>query len=350
MARQSCPPRGWRERECTPWESLGDWAASTLKGVLRPSSASALAKPQSEDSSLTAAPSSSTSSQSALDLKQLNPSLFIVGVQTLEAILPRYRTKAGLACERMQHAGMPVEVIRGMLEAAFVVPVGEEQQSESALRDAFRIFDASGDGSLDKDEFFAILPLLGESVPPEVVDELFAIVDRDRGNTIDAAEFVAFVRAVNPKDTAAPEGWRAFLPSTSAQYEQMVLLHIAERRSRRSFDEKAGRRGRAWRVIQPSELESVQRSSGAPWSTSIVIARADLANAEAVISGLRTLGFRDDEIHAVARAIFVTQSDEDFARVFQVFDRDATGGIDPFEFRATMALLGSHSTEAEARA
>ena len=45
----------------------------------------------------------------------------------------------------------------------------------------------------------------------------------------------------------------------------------------------------------------------------------------------------------------MTGTDEDYAKVFQVFDRDATGGIDPFEFRAITALLGDHSTEVEAR-
>jgi len=40
----------------------------------------------------------------------------------------------------------------------------------------------------------------------------------------------------------------------------------------------------------------------------------------------------------------VTDDDDDYAKVFQVFDRDNTGGIDPFEFRAIMALLGERST------
>ena len=326
--------------------ALGDWASNTLLKGLRPSTAleAPLTRHERPEDLTQSGASTDSPTKQQFDLKALNPSLFVVGIATIEAMLPRYRAKAGLACERMQHAGMPVDVIRSLLEAVFVVPVGETQQSEAALRAAFTIFDSSGDGSIDKDEFLAILPLLGESVPPEVVDQLFDLVDHDRGATVDAPEFVFFVRKANPVDEAAPEGWCAFLPESSAQFEEMVLLHIGDRRRAHERND-----GRAWRIIPPSELELVRRSSGAAWSTSIVIARADLPNAEAVISGLRALGFKNDEIHAVARAIFVTQTDEDFARVFQVFDRDATGGIDPFEFRATMALLGAHSTEGEAR-
>ena len=47
-----------------------------------------------------------------LDLTGLNPSLYVVGLETVERILPRYLSKAGIACERMQHAGLPVEAVR----------------------------------------------------------------------------------------------------------------------------------------------------------------------------------------------------------------------------------------------
>ena len=38
------------------------------------------------------------------------------------------------------------------------------QHSERAIRHIFSIFDASGDGLLDEDEFLAVVPLLGEVV------------------------------------------------------------------------------------------------------------------------------------------------------------------------------------------
>ncbi len=277
-----------------------------------------------------------------LELKSLNPSLFSVGLETVEQILPRYLAKAGIACERMQHAGLPVEAIRKVLEALFIVADGATEQSEEQLRGVFEFVDASGDGSLDQDEFLAILPLFGESVPPEVVQQLFHAGDADNGGTIDGGEFVSFMRTCNPMDADSPDGWRAFLPESAAHFEEMVLLQCAERKTK-------GVKGPPWRVIPPAELELVQRSADAPYSTTLLLSRSDLPNAEAVIAGLRELGFHDDEVRRVAKALFVTNSDEDYAAVFQIFDRDSTGGIDPFEFRAIMALLGEHSTEGEAR-
>ena len=75
------------------------------------------------------------------------------------------------------------------------------------------------------------------------------------------------------------------------------------------------------------------------------VARAPLALR--ALCRLRQLNFRDDEVLIVARAIFVSQSEEDYSRVFDIFDTDQGGGIDPFEFKSLAALLGEHSTEAE---
>ena len=178
------------------------------------------------------------------------------------------------------------------------------------------------------------------------MDKLFDAIDRDTGGTIDGAEFVHFMRAANPFADGAPSGWRAFLPEAAAHFEEMVLLHVGTRNGAAA---RARRDGRAWEVVQPSELELVQRQADAPYSMSLLLPRADLANCEALIASLRKLGWKDDEVRTVAKALFVTNSDEDYAKVFQIFDRDNTGGIDPFEFRAIMAVLGDHSTEGEAR-
>ena len=281
--------------------------------------------------------------KSRLDLNALNPSLYVIGLDVVEQMMPWYIEKAGIACERMQHAQLPVDVIRKVLTALFVCPEGETQQPEDALRECFALFDASGDGSLDNDELLAVLPLLGEDVPETVVSKLFDAIDNDSGGTVDGAEFVAFMRTANPVTPDAPSGWRAFLPEAAAHFEEMVLLHFGTRHGR-------GRgAGQAWEPVQTSELEVVQRQVDAPYSMSLLLLRADLANCEALVAGLRELGWRDDEVRTVARALFVTNTDEDYLRVFQIFDRDNTGGIDPFEFRAIMSLLGDRSTEAEAR-
>ena len=58
----------------------------------------------------------------------------------------------------------------------------------------------------------------------------------------------------------------------------------------------------------------------------------------------------DHQVLAIVRAVFVTQTDEDYAKVFDIFDTDSTGGIDQHEFHQITALLGNHASEAETRA
>ena len=42
-----------------------------------------------------------------VNLATVNPSLRAMGLEVVERLMPRYLVKAGLACERMQHAGLP---------------------------------------------------------------------------------------------------------------------------------------------------------------------------------------------------------------------------------------------------
>lgn len=332
-------------RDCSAEVSrhLDKWASSFIKPTTAAISGGARAKadPSAQQGA------STVSAQQRVNLQSLNPSLATVGTETISTLMPRYLPKAGLACERMQHMGMTIAMIRSMMRAVWSVPAGATEQSESALRDVFHLLDTTGDGSLDDSELLAVLPLLGETVPPEVLSRLFEQVDNDAGGTIDASEFVRFVRLANPHDEGEPDGWQAFLPAAAANTEEMVLLHVSDGPGRAEGRMRVGDDGRNWRIIPFDELDFVRRSASQPWSTSLVLPRSDLHNAEETIQGLRRLGFVASDILVVVRALFVTQTDADYARVFQVFDRDHTGGIDPFEFRAILALLGDHTTEAE---
>lgn len=149
--------------------------------------------------------------EAPLNLDALNPSLFMIGLDTAEALMPRYLGKAGYACECMQHAAMPVELIRKVLHAIWGRRPAGCVQDEEKIRDVFRTFDAGADGILDEDDFVAVLPLVGEAVPPEALPRLFEAIDDDASRTIDGAEFVQFIRKANPLDKDAVDGWRAFL-------------------------------------------------------------------------------------------------------------------------------------------
>ncbi len=73
-----------------------------------------------------------------IDLKALNPSLDSVGLALVERLMPRYLHKAGLACERMQQVGLPVEVTSAVLEAVFCADA-----DDNSLRRVFALFDAA---------------------------------------------------------------------------------------------------------------------------------------------------------------------------------------------------------------
>ena len=319
--RERCPP-GPANPFAAPLASLNQWTTNLVKQIEPPKKGVEFVTAiRSRRASRERRNSKEEAPQKRrLDLKSLNPSLYVIGLETVEQILPRYLLKAGIACERMQHAGMPVEAIRMVLAALFVVPEDKGVQSEERLREVFSLFDASGDGYLDQDEFFAVLPLMGEDVPAEAIGKLFAVGDADSSGTISGAEFVTFMQQSNPIAADAAEGWRAFLPEHAAHYEEMVLLQVSQRKVKNN-------KGPAWRVVPPDELEAAQRSADAAWATTLLLSKNDLANAEAVIDGLRKLGFKDEEVRAVARALFVTNTDEDYASVFQIFDRDNTGGL-----------------------
>jgi Ca2+-binding EF-hand superfamily protein len=161
-----------------------------------------------------------------VDLQQLNPSLYSIGIDIVEQLQARYLEKAGRACERMQQTGLPVDVIQTILLAVFSKPTAAGQPSAS-LEDIFSIFDSSGDGLLDLDEFNALVPLLGEVVPAGLSTKLFETVDMNDSGTISLSEFEAFVRGCNPTHTAQPDGWRVFFSEgeleTAAASEQVLL-------------------------------------------------------------------------------------------------------------------------------
>ena len=271
----------------------------------------------------------------SLNLTALNPSLANVGVAVCETLMPRYLDKAGVSCERMQHAGLPLEFITLLLSAVFGA------QDEGELRRVFELFDASGDGCLDEEEFLAMVPMLGEDVPPEWLGKLFEVIDGDGNSVVTYDEFVKFVRLCNPRgdNDGAPlaadeaSGWRALVKGDD--HDEKVVLQVARRRSGGA---KAG-----WRSVAMGDLKHLERLGALP------IARVDNENAEAVVDRLREMRMPDHQVLAIVRAVFVTQTDEDYAKVFDIFDTDSTGGIDQGEFHQIAALLGERTTLQELR-
>lgn len=321
--------------ETPQFDALLDDVGGRLKTLFQrdePAAASSSAAPASDTPVL---PDFLQKRRRSLNLTALNPSLANVGVAVCETLMPRYLDKAGVSCERMQHAGLPLEFITLLLSAVFGA------QDEGELRRVFELFDASGDGCLDEEEFLAMVPMLGEDVPPEWLGKLFEVIDGDGNSVVTYDEFVKFVRLCNPRgdNDGAPlaadeaSGWRALVKGVD--HDEKVVLQVARRRSGGA---KAG-----WRSVAMGDLKHLERLGALP------IARVDNENAEAVVDRLREMRMPDHQVLAIVRAVFVTQTDEDYAKVFDIFDTDSTGGIDQGEFHQIAALLGERTTLQELR-
>merc|ERR1712150_397912 len=93
----------------------------------------------------------------------------------------------------MEEAGYSHESASTICRALFY------EQSEKYLRKAFKLFDTDRSGFIDACEFQRALPLMGENVPAEKIDDLFTQVDRDTSGKLDLEEFCFLVKAMNPK-------------------------------------------------------------------------------------------------------------------------------------------------------
>merc|ERR1719507_1639036 len=82
--------------------------------------------------------------------------------------------KAGVVLDKMTAAGYTEEMSATVCRALF------GDQSEENMREAYKFFDADGNGFIDPEEMKRALPLMGEDVPEERVEELFQMVNKNR--------------------------------------------------------------------------------------------------------------------------------------------------------------------------
>jgi len=173
-------------------------------------------------------------------------------------------------------------------------------------------------------------------------------------------EFIVFLRACNPRDDG-PDGWRVMLPDEVAAveggddqgfdakaHEQTAMLAVHRR-----LEGTKGADKQRWRPVTQADVTKPQRGrdgGGKQPPTELAVKRVDLHNAQAMIDTLRGLRMSDAQVATVVSAIFVEKTAEAYAKVFDIFDTDSTGGIDQHEFHQITALLGNHASEAETRA
>ena len=78
------------------------------------------------------------------------------------------------------------------------------------------------------------------------------------------------------------------------------------------------------------------------FSIKIQINPLQLRKVGAIIKNMQGVGYDNEQINNVCRALFLTQSEEDMATAWKVFDVDESGYLDGEEFKQALPLLGEN--------
>eukprot|EP00928_Gymnodinium_smaydae_P061702 TRINITY_DN4572_c0_g2_i2.p1 TRINITY_DN4572_c0_g2~~TRINITY_DN4572_c0_g2_i2.p1 ORF type:complete len:353 (-),score=78.79 TRINITY_DN4572_c0_g2_i2:59-1117(-) len=233
--------------------------------------------------------------------------------------------KACIVTQQMRDAGWGPDMTTAICRALF----GE--QSDKEMKSAFKFFDKSKDGHLDKCELRSALPLMGEKVPDDKIDTLFKLVDSDGTGTIDVTEFGVLVRGMNPRggDTAGSNPFAAF---------QDYTLPGAEAFSAMS----------AFGSYASEELTNAGSGAAAAMSAVSTAVGADIKGlnpmeirkAGVILTNLREAGYSEAMSKQIVSAVLVDQSEHNIKKAFKFFDTDKSGLLDAAEIKSALPLMG----------
>jgi len=111
----------------------------------------------------------------------------------LPGISPLEMRKAGVVMQNMHKAGYSEKMATTVCRALFC------EQSERQLQRAFKFYDTDRSDFLDAIEFRHALPLMGENVPEEEINERFRKAAVDESGNINFECFSKLVKSMNPK-------------------------------------------------------------------------------------------------------------------------------------------------------
>merc|ERR1719253_665178 len=123
-------------------------------------------------------------------------SMSVLDSATKVKMNPLQLRKAGAIIQNMQGAEYNDEQINDVCRALFL------DQTEEDMQKAWKVFDLAGEGKIASEDFRKALPLMGEDVPEEKIDELFKLADADGSGRIEFNEFTTMMKGMNPKDSS----------------------------------------------------------------------------------------------------------------------------------------------------
>lgn len=235
------------------------------------------------------------------------------------ALSPLQAMKVGRIIKNMQESDLKFSDD----EVDLVVKALYVSQSDEDFKAAFDMLDSklsggNAGGRLTATSFRAVLPLVGEDIPAEQIDTLFKEVDADGSGTIEFDEFKRLMLAMNPpKDSVASSvftgitgGVTGFASGLGSTFTTLTVLKANTKAKLMAASPLAlARIGRIIKNMQASEFK-----------------------------------FNDDEVDDVVRAVYVTQNDEDFQKVFDMFDVRLNGSakahLTAESFRKVLPLVG----------
>lgn len=112
---------------------------------------------------------------------------------------PAEQTKIGKVITRMKEAEYSEESSIAVVKALFT------DCSEEELKAAFAVFSPEGKDSMSKENFTKAMPIMGEDVPADKVEEAFKLVDANGSGELDLSEFTSLIEMVNPRKAKKPE-------------------------------------------------------------------------------------------------------------------------------------------------
>jgi len=112
---------------------------------------------------------------------------------------PAEQTKIGKVIARMTEAEYSEASSVAVVKALFT------DCSQEDLKAAFAVFCPEGKDSMSKDSFTKAMPIMGEDVPADKVEEAFKLVDANGSGELDLSEFTSLIEMVNPRKAKTPE-------------------------------------------------------------------------------------------------------------------------------------------------